>query len=89
MVDFILKRIADDSPHYNLTFMKLVHKRSGDIVSEPGETIYTISLDSAKNRIAHVEASNRLGDKDVSLREYLSEFYKCYNEVCELLKKTL
>lgn len=89
MIDFILKKVSDDSPHYNLTFMKLVHKRSGDIVSEPGETIYTVPLSLVKNKIAHAETSNRLGDKDISLKEYFSEFYKCYNEVCKLLKKTL
>ena len=89
MIDFILKKVSDDSPHYNLTFMKLVHKRSGDIVQEPGDAVYTISLDWVKNRIAHVETAVRFGDKDVTLKEYLSEFYKVYDEVCELLKKTL
>lgn len=87
MVDFILKRVGDNSLHYNLTFMKEVHKRDGTIVKEPADTIYTISLEEAKLRIAHVETAEKLGD--VSLKDYLSEFYKCYNEVCELLKKIL
>lgn len=89
MINFILKKVSEISPHYNLTFMKEVHKRNGEISQEPGTTIYTISLDWAKNRIAHVETAERLRNKDVSLKEYLLEFYKCYNEVCELLKKTL
>jgi hypothetical protein len=89
MIDFILKKVSEDSPHYNLTFMRLVHKRSGDVVQEPGDTIYSISLDWAKNRITHVETINRLGDKDISLNEYLLEFNKSYKEVCELLKTIL
>lgn len=89
MIDFILKKVSDDSPHYNLTFMKLVHKRSGEIAKEPGDTIYTISLEGVKNRIAHMETAVRLGDVDISLSEYLSEFRESYKEVCELLKKTL
>ena len=88
-INFILKKISDDSPHYNLTFMKLVHKRSGEIVEEPGDTVYTISLNWAKNRIAHMETISRFEDKDITLKEYISEFNKAYNEVCELLKKTL
>ena len=89
MIDFILKKVSENSPHYNLTFMKTVHKRSGDVVQEPGETIYTISLDWVKNRIAHMETTVRLGNREVSLKEYMLEFHKTYKEVCKLLKKTL
>lgn len=89
MIDFILKKVSDNSPHYNLSFMKEVHKRSGEIVQEPGETLYTLPLDDVKNKIAHCETAIRFGDSDVSLKEYLSEFYKVYEELCELLKKTL
>ena len=89
MIDFILKKSSENSPHYNLTFMKLVHKRNGDVNQEPGTTLYTISLNEVKNRISHLETINRFGDKDITLKEYLSEFYKVYIEVCELLKKIL
>lgn len=89
MINFILKKVSDNSPHYNLTFMKIVHKRSGEEVEEPGDILYTLSLQDATNKIAHQETNNRLGDNDVSLKTYLTEFYKTYNEVCELLKKTL
>lgn len=87
MINFILKKISEDSPHYNLTFMKLVHKRNGEVVEENGDTIYGIPLTEVKNRIVHVELSTRLNN--VSLNEYIIEFQKYYKEVCELLKKTL
>ncbi len=67
----------------------MVHKRSGEIVEEPGDTIYCQSLDVIKNKLAHLETAKRFDDKDVSLKEYITEFYKTYNEVCELLKKIL
>ena len=89
MIEFIVKRISDISPHYNLTLMKEVHKRSGEIVKEPGDTLYTITLDNIKYRLANMEAISRFGDNDISLKEYLIEYYKCYNEICELLRKTL
>lgn len=88
MINFILKKSSENSPHYNLTLFKLVHKRNGEIKEEPGDTIYNQSLDSIKTRLANIETSNRLND-DVSLKEYFTEFYKVYNEICELLKKTL
>lgn len=89
MIDFTIKKVSDNSPHYNLTFTKEVHKRNGDIVKEPGETLYAMSLDVIKNRITHMEVINRFGDNDISLRQYLHEFNICYKEVCELLKKIL
>ena len=89
MIDFILKKVSEESPHYNLTITKEVHKRTGEIVREPDKTIYTLPLEIIKNRISHAETVERFKNKDVSLKEYLSEFYIVYNEVCELLKKTL
>lgn len=89
MINFILKKESNNSPHYNLTLMKLVHKRGGEIVEEPGETIYGNTLDVIKNYLAHLETEQIFGDKDVSLREYLIEFYKSYKKVCESLKKIL
>lgn len=89
MIEFIVKRIDDMSPHYNLTLMKEVHKRSGEIVTEPGDTLYTLTLDDIKCRLAHMEAASRFKEEDITLKEYLSVYYKCYKEICELLKKTL
>ena len=79
MIDFTIKKISDY--HYNLTFIK----ESG----KPDNTMYAIPIDVVKNKIAHEETCTRFGDKDVSLSEYLKEYNKTYNEVCELLKKTL
>ena len=89
MIEFVLKKVNENSDHYNLTFIKEVHKRTGDVVKEPKDTIYTLPLNMVKNCLAHENTFLKFGDKDVSLKEYLPEFYKSYNEVCELLKKTL
>jgi hypothetical protein len=89
MIDFSIKKIDENSPFYNLTFMKEVHKRNGEIASEPDDTIYTVSLDLAKSIISHQETLNKYHDEDISLKEYITEFYKSYKEVCELLKKIL
>lgn len=87
MIDFELEKYSNF--HYNLTFKKLVHKRSGEIVEEKGNTLYSIPLYIVKVKIANADVGSKLGDKDVSLKEYLVEFYKSYKEVCELLKKIL
>jgi len=87
MISFELKKYSNF--HYNLTFKKLVHKRSGEIVEEKGITLYSIPLYIVKVKIANADVESKLGDKDVSLKEYLVEFYKSYKEVCELLKKIL
>lgn len=89
MINFSIKKVSDNCPHYNLTLTKFVHKRSGEIIEEPGDTLYSIHLDDVKKIISNIETSNRFGNKDITLKEYLLEFYKVYNEVCELLKKTL
>ena len=87
MIDFELEKYSNF--HYNLTFKKLVHKRSGEVVEEKGSTLYSIPLDVVKIKITNADIENKFGDKDVSLKEYLVEFYKSYKEVCELLKKIL
>lgn len=89
MIGFTIKKVSEDSPHYNLTFTKIVHKRSGEESEEAGKSLYTISLIEAKNKIAHIETINRFEDRDITLSEYMKEFHKVYKEVCELLKKTL
>jgi len=74
---------------YNLTFMKEVHKRNGDTANEPGETLYGIDFDTVKNKMAHHLTIINFGEQNISLKEYLQEFYKNYNEICKSLKKTL
>lgn len=88
MIEFTLKKV-EDSPHYNINFIKLVHKRTGELVKEPGDTLYNISLDWAKYFLSCEDACINLKEEDVSLSRYLKEFHKSYNSVCELLKKTL
>ena len=87
MINFIIKKPNDDCPHYNVTLTKMVHKRSGEIVEEPGDTFYGIPLDIIKNRIACENLS--IIDREVSLKEYFILFNESYKEVCELLKKIL
>ena len=88
MINFELKKSSNEV-HYDLTFMKLVHKRNGELAEEPGDTCYGIPLSRVKLCITTVETQNRFGDKDVTLEEYIKEFNKAYKEVCELLKKIL
>lgn len=87
MIDFRIEKYSN--VHYNLTFKKLVHKRSGEIVKEDGNTLYSLPLSYAKLQITNADVQNKFGDKNVSLKEYLIEFYKSYKEVCKLLKEIL
>lgn len=86
MVNFVLKKVDN---RYNLTFMKSVKKRTGEFVEEPADTVYGITLDWAKNKIAHENAVVVIGERNVSLKEYMQEFYKSYDEICKSLKMTL
>lgn len=85
MIKFEIKNL--NGYFYDLTFYKIVHKRTGEIVEELGETHYGMPLYYLKYVVAHKDAQTRLKEKDVSFKEYLIEFNKSYNEVCELLKK--
>lgn len=87
MINFIAKKVNDKSPFYNITLMKMVHKRSGEIVEEPGDTFYGVPLDIIRNRITCENLSAI--DREVSLKEYFILFNESYKEVCELLKKIL
>jgi len=87
VINFKLEKYSNK--HYNLTFMKKVHKRNGEVVEEPDDTLYTLPLSRVKYRIAYNNTINKFEDQDISLKEYLLEFFKSYKEVCELLKKTL
>lgn len=81
MIGFNIKKVSEDSPHYNITFLN---------GGESGKSLYTVTLKGAKNIIAHVETIERFKDDDeISLKDYMSKFHKVYKEVCELLTKTL
>ena len=84
-----IKKVDDTSPHYNLILYKNVKKRDGSIVVDIDTTLYSISLNHIKNGLSHLETSEFFGDTDISLKEYLTQFYKSYNNICESLKKTL
>lgn len=86
MIEFTIKNCGNS---YNITFLKEVHKRNGEIVNEPGDTLYNISLDSIKNIITHESTIKDFKDLDISLSNYLKKFNSNYIKVCELLKKTL
>lgn len=87
MIKFDLERTDTVPERYDVTFYKLVHKRSGDYVEEPSEKFYEVPLKDIKREIILRELSTKL--EDVSLKEFLIEYNKCYDEVCELLKKIL
>lgn len=88
MINFAVKKVKD-SPFYELNFFKEVHKRTGEIVEEPKDTIHSLNLDDVKNLISHAETRTNFGNEDVSLQTYMKAFQKNYVKVCELLKKTL
>lgn len=56
--------------------MKEVHKRNGEITTEPGSKYYSIPLEWAKNKIAHSKTIEYFKDKDISLKDYLTKFYE-------------
>ena len=58
----------------NLTFLKEVKKRSGEIVLEPGETLYGIPSKEAICRIVNFS----MQDKEYTFKEYLNKYLKEY-----------
>ena len=88
MIKFDLKK-EKDSSRYTLTLMKNVHKRSGEIVEEKGDSFYTLDSSQVISILTHLNTQEKFEERDITLREYLKEYYKSYNEVCELLKKIL
>jgi topoisomerase IA-like protein len=76
MIKFKLEKISEGSSHYNLYFGKNVNKRDGTTVIEFVDKIYTISLKDAESLIANRETQNNFEDKNISLKEYLKQFYK-------------
>lgn len=84
MINFTIKKVKETS-FYDLAFTKKVHKRTGEIVEEPGDTIHGIPLNWCKHYIAIANMPN----KDYSLKDFFIEFHKSYEEVCESLKKIL
>lgn len=78
MLGYKLDRISNDLPFYNLHFEKEVHKRDGTTEIGYGDKVYCIRKEDAHTLIAHKKTQDDFGDKNVSLKEYLTEFYKNY-----------
>jgi len=72
--------IKSISPHFcNITFMKNVKKRAtGEIVEEPGDTLYSIPKASAARIITHHKLY--LKDGNCSLAEYIKQFKELYED---------
>lgn len=70
----------NDEGSVNLIFMKEVTKRSGEIVTEPSETLYNIPKKVAQSYIAHALTITEFGDKDVSLSQYLKKYNENYRK---------
>ncbi len=85
MISYKLEPI-EDSIFYNITFFKEVKRRSGDTDIDVENRVYSTHFNNAINLITHKKTQDDFGDKDVSLKEYLSSFYKnwniIYNENC-------
>lgn len=83
MLGYKIERISENSPFYNIHFEKEVHKRDGSTAIEFGDKIYCIRLEDARTLISHMKTQDDFGDKDVSLKEYLVQFYKNWKS-CKL-----
>ena len=81
MINYELKRVSENSPFYNIIFYKNVNKRDGSVEAKANSKIYGIKFDRAINILSHYEAQDNLGDKDVSLKEYLIELRKSWNKI--------
>lgn len=62
-----------DSLHYNLYF--------GKAVGIYTDKIYTIQFNDAITLISHRKTQEDFKDQDVSLKEYLDQFYKNWIEI--------
>lgn len=85
--DFTMKPAC--SSFYDLTFNKRVKKRdTGKYEIEPGPTLYGLTLYRALNIIAHHRTAKKYAEDNISLKQFLTEFKKNYNELIELCRET-
>lgn len=86
MSNYKLEPLDESSVYYNIIFFKEVTRRNGNTDLDVESRIYSTHFNNAINLIAHKKTQDDFGDKDVSLKEYLSSFYKnwniIYNENC-------
>ena len=86
--DFIMEPSSDEK--YDLTFMKKVKKRdTGKFEIEPGPTLYGLTFSHCLNKIAHHRTAKKWEEDNVSLKEFLKEFQRNYNEIVKLCRETL
>lgn len=85
MINYKLEAIKD-SPHYNLVIYKEVNKRDGTIGLDVKSRFYAMTFNNALLRVAHLITQDNFEDTNISLKEYLSSFYRnwkvIYNENC-------
>lgn len=86
--DFIMERSGSDSEKYDLTFMKRVKKRdTGKYEIEPGNTLYGLTLPHCLNKIAHKRTAKKWEEDNVTLKEFIKELQRNYNELLKLCKE--
>ena len=86
--DFIMEPSSGEK--YDLTFMKKVKKRdTGKFEIEPGPTLYGLTFSHCLNKIAHHRTAKKWEEDNISLKEFLKEFQKNYNEIVKLCRETL
>ena len=86
--DFIMERSGPDSERYDLTFMKRVKKRdTGKYEIEPGNTLYGLTLSHCLNKIAHKRTAKKWEEDNVTLKEFMKELQRNYNELLKLCKE--
>jgi|AntAceMinimDraft_16_1070373.scaffolds.fasta_scaffold423997_2 hypothetical protein len=69
-----LKLEPDDTGSYNLIETReLVDFRTRELTGKKGDSIisYSVSLETAINKVIHLVAGNEVKDKDVSLYDYV------------------
>lgn len=72
--------LTKSGAHYNLRVLGLVRRRDGTEEEDIVERLYTMSLESCIRYMAHVKAQQELGDKDVTVTEYLKVYLRHHAE---------
>lgn len=88
--DFIMEPSDETSGRFDLCFIKKVKKRdTGQYALEPGDKMYGLTLSSALIRIIHRRVAKKYEEENISLREFLKEYQKSYEELVKLCRETL
>lgn len=88
--DFTMKFSSDNDDRLDLVFNKRVKKRdTGEYVIEPGQPLYGLTLSSALTRIAKHRVAKKYEDANISLKEFLKEYHRQYEEIVRLCKETM